>query len=340
MKPAAWLVTAGFLLSMTFNDAVFAQQSSAVPPQSGGVPVRVPSVDGLPTQCIDASKDRVWLTLRRLITTKGGGWFRKDNSVEVVINAQVRTDPPPAKPLSFPLTTEAKFGDAPSGQFSVPIEYPIVSGLALTQGDVTYTGVGVAITLLNLQDRTKLGSALQALSTITSSAKLPIPASPYTQGLTYLLDFANTAVTNDITAHNKDDKAVSGALDFNFDPDGKCNGDFETTGTKAIIFSAGIQGPGLIDIRQTGDYCWSADLTSTFVLKAAKKEGSIPCQDRSYDSKYKEPTNNYIAFFLNKRTVSKKLGPDSDVERDRQESLSRCQANGITERSQCPGWNP
>jgi hypothetical protein len=304
---------------------------------AGGIPVRVPNVDGLPSECIDASKDRVWFTLRRLVTTKKAGWFTKDNSVQVIINAQVRTDP--AKPLSFPLTTEAKFGDVPSGQVSVPIEYPIVGGLVLTQGEVVYTGIGVEITLLNIQGRSKLGSALQALSTITSSSKLPIPASPYLQGASYLLDFANTAVKNDIDANNQNDKLKSGALSFNFDPDGQCNGDFESTGTKAIVYSVGVDPPdsSFVDINHTDDYCWSADLNPTFILKATKKDAGTSCQDARYAQRYKAITNNYVGFFLNKRSTAKKLGPDSAYAKDVNESILRCQKNGITDASFCPG---
>jgi hypothetical protein len=323
----------GLLFALLVGGSVLAQEDA------GGIPVRVESVDGLPSKCIDASKDRVWFTLRRLVTTKKAGWFKKDNSVQVIINAQVRTDP--AKALSFPLTTQVKFGDVPTGQVSVPIEYPIVAGLQLTQGEVVYTGIGVEITLLNMQDPSKLGSAIQALSTITSSSKLPIPASPYLQGATYLLDFANTAIKNDIEANNKNDKLKSGALSFNFDPDGQCSGDFEKTGTKAIVYSTGPTttsptNDSFIDVNHTDSYCWSADLTPTFILKAAKKDSGTSCQDPRYAQRYKAITNNYIAFFLNKRTTSKKLGPDSTSEKDKNESLQRCQLNGIVAAS-CPG---
>jgi hypothetical protein len=307
----------------------------------GGVPVRIPVADGVPSQCINGSTDRVWLTLRRLITSRNAGWFRKDNSVEVIINANVRTDPPAPKPLSFPLTTQVKFGDVPTGQVSVPIEYPIVSGLVLTQGDVSYTGLGVEITLLNMQGQTKLGSAIQALATITSSSKLPIPSSPYTQGLTYLLDFANTAITNDINANNKDDKDRSGALDFNFDPDGRCKGDFESTGTKAIVYSTGgsVTDDSYVDINHTDVYCWSADLTPTFSVKAAHIIPGKPCAEVTfYHDRYKAITNNYIGFYVNKRTTKKLgLGSDNALQRDRQESLKRCEANGFTVPAECPG---
>jgi hypothetical protein len=95
-----------------------------------------------------------------VITTRKVGWFVKDNDVAVIINAQVKTGPQANPPLTFPLTANVKFGDASAGQVSLPIEYSIVSGLKLTQGTVTYTGIGVEVTLVNAKDTTKLGFSL------------------------------------------------------------------------------------------------------------------------------------------------------------------------------------
>lgn len=321
----------------------------------GGIPLRVVQVVDDPTavpRCISSQTDRVWLTLRRVVTNRSKGWFTKDADVSIVMNAQVKTDPTPANPISYPLAAKARFGDAPFGQVSVPVEYTLVSGLVLKQDKVTYTGLGVDITLVNTRQRNGLGVALQALVDITSSSKLPIPASPYTDAATYLLKFANSAVDKEISNTGADDKAISGSLAFNFDPDppkpdGSCSGktaggdDFETTGTKAFLSSDGIKTPpdgGLyVDINQTNDHCWTAELTPSFVLKAVRKEPSVECSDPSYKPKFKTVSNNYVGLFLNKRTASKQLGPASpEVMRDRQESRRRCLANGIPA-AKCPG---
>jgi hypothetical protein len=326
---------------------------------SGGVPVRVVQLTDDPdihSRCINPSKDRIWLTLRRVVTTRSKGWFTKDADVSVVINAHVQTDPPPTTPIAYPLAAKAKFGVSPIGQVSIPIEYTIVSGLVLSQNEknatgtkITYTGLGVDLTLLNTKQKNGLGNALQALVDITSSSKLPIPASPYTQAATYLLGFANTAVDNSIKATNDNDKSVSGSLAFTFDPDGNCGGktpngdDFESTGTKAFLSSEGNKSPTAgsaiyVDIEQTNNFCWAADLTPSFVLKATPKLPSVECSNSGYAPKYLPVSNNYVAFFLNKREVSSKLGtPATEAVRDRQESLKRCKANGITNPQACPG---
>lgn len=248
----------------------------------------------------------------------------------MLINARVQTDPMPSTPISFPLMSVAKFGPAQAGQISVPIEYAVVSGLNLTQDKIVYTGLGVEITLINLKDRNKLGNSLQALDTITSSAKLPIPSSPYIQAATYLTSFANSAVQKDIDAQ-KEDKAVAGAMQFNFDPNGECKaGDFEKTGTKAIVSSEGNKNDaGYVDISNMGGYCFKAKLSPSFTLSAAQSGGS-DCSQVGAD-KFRAVSNNYIGLYLNKQVVGRVLGPSSVSERDRSESINRCRAHGSPE---------
>jgi hypothetical protein len=341
------------LLTLLFFSFAAAFQSHAQ--GGGGIPLRVVQVADDPTavpRCINSQTDRVWLTLRRVVTNRSKGWFTKDADVSIVIKAQVKTDPPLTNGISYPLAANARFGDAPFGQVSVPVEYTLVSGLVLKQDKVSYSGLGVDVSLVNTKQKNGLGSALQALVDVTSSSKLPIPASPYTQAASYLLKFANTAIDNEISKTGTDDKAITGSLAFNFDPDppkpdGSCNGktpggdDFETTGTKAFLSSDGVKTPTdgavYVDINQTNDYCWTAELTPAFVLKAARKDASIQCSDPNYKSKFKSVSNNYVGLFLNKRAASKQLGPASpEVARDRQESRRRCLANGIGA-AKCPG---
>lgn len=323
----------------------------------GGVPVRVavPDDPGVPSRCINPSKDEIWLTLRRVITTRSSGWFTQDADVSVVVNAHVQTNPPPAMPIAYPLAATAKFGNVSTGQVSVPIEYTIVNGLVLKQTEKTasgntvlYSGLGVDVTLLNTRQRNGLGTAIQALVDVTSSGKVPIPSSPYTSAATYLLGYANKAIENSITSTNASDKAVMGSLAFNFDPMGQCAGraadgtDFESSGTKAFLSSDGVKTPPAgtgvyVDINQTNNFCWKADLSPAFVLKATPKKPA-PCTDASYSASFLPVTNNYTGFFLNKSEVPTTLGPLRGIPlRDRQESIKRCRANGITDAQACPG---
>lgn len=297
--------------------------------QSGGgaVPIRIP--DGVGTRCINGGNDRIWLTLRRVITNKTSGWFTEDKSVATLLNAQVRADP--ESRIAFPLMTETTIANFPNGQVSVPLEYTLVSGLNLAQTGVKYTGLNVDVTLLNKRGKNKWGNALNALKEITQ--KLPIPASPVTQAASYLMDFANNAVTKDIDGQAMNDKVKSGTLALNFDPTGSCRGsapdgsDFETTGTIAIVQGDGVPGPDFVDIGKSNDYCWSAELRPAFIVKAAPKEGTRPCTDASYATKARQISNNYVAFFLNARAVTPSLRELRAA--DWTQSMARCAANGV-----------
>lgn len=314
---------------------------AAVAQNNGGVPVRIPT--GPTPECINTSTDNVWLTLYRVIETKKNGFFSKENQAELVVTVKVQAKPQASQSLSFPLSTKVNIRPYSAGQVSIPVEYTLVSGLALKQTDgsnhpVTYTGFSVDTTLVNLKSRGGLGSALQALSDITGSNKLPIPDTPYTQAATYLLGFANKAIQNDIDAKNGDDKYTTASLALNFSDQGSCSGGgpsgqgFETTGTKAILMATGVPGDGYVPIDQTNSYCWTADVTPSFVLKATKVMDGKACSDPSYTAKYKQVTNDYLAFFLQKQTTGGHLGP-SVVQKDLADAKKLCDVLGV---SNCP----
>jgi hypothetical protein len=279
------------------------------------------------------------------VTTRKSGWLTSDNQAEILLNVQVKTQPQSEKTLAFPLSTKVNIREYGAGQVSIPVEYTLVSGLVLKQGigdkAVAYTGFGLDTTVVNLQGRHGLGVALDALDQVVGSKKLPIPDNPYSQAAGYLLDFANKAVTDSITNQNADDKYTTASLALNFDSEGACTESspegqaFETTGTKAIIMSDGVQGPGYLPIDKTDDYCWTATTQPSFVLKVAKKVGNTPCSDPSYSSRFVQVTNNFVAYYLQKRQVSGHLG-FSNAARDKQESLQLCGALGL-QPSACPG---
>lgn len=310
--------------------------------QSGGIPIRIPDTPA-PT-CINGKTDQVWLTLYRVITLKKNGFFSKENQAEIIANVQVKTSPQSTQALTYPLSTKVNIGNYQAGQVSIPVEYTLVSGLGLKQTDankkdVLYTAFGVDTTLVNLKSKNGLGSALQALSDVTGSNKLPIPDSPYTQAAGYLLDFANKAITNDINNKNADDKYTTASLSLNFDPDGSCTGGgpggqgFETTGTKAILMADGTPGDTLVPIDKTGDYCWTADVTPTFVIKAAKKASGTACTDASYGPKYQPIGNDYVAYFLQKRVMTTHLGTNKRALQDIREAKQLCDALNVAD---CP----
>jgi hypothetical protein len=61
--------------------------------------------------------------------------------------------------------------------------------------------------------------------------------------------------------------------------------------------------------------------------RAAKRPSSPNNCTAIKEQDYRDVTNNYIGFYLNKQTIGTTLG--GDPRRDAGESVKRCQANGI-----------
>jgi hypothetical protein len=286
--------------------------------------------DGDAVQCINPATDRLWITLRRLIVDKSKGFLREDTSVALLVHASVKVQPATPKPISFPLISEATLRGFTPGQVSVPVEYTIVDGLLLSQEEFLYTGASLEMTILNKSGKTPWGKALQALA--ETADKLPIPANPLGQTATYLLEFANSAISKEIEDQNTDDKSRSATLALNFDPSGVCSGgadsDFESTGTIAILQESGTRGKGYVPIDQTNSYCWDAAFRPTFALKAAKKNAGQACNDPGYTPTFEQVTNNYIAFVVNAIPTSTVLGAE-DIDERIDTALSRCATHGI-----------
>ena len=310
----------------------------APPPIKGGVPVRIANAPK--PLCINSVTDKVWLTLFRVVETKKGGFFTSENQAEVIVTVKVQSEPQASAPLSFPLSVKVNTADyGRSGQVSLPIEYTLVSGLPLTQkqtsGTITYTGFSLDSTLVNLKSQSGLGSAISALSTITGNNKIPIPSNPYSQAATFLFGFASTAIQNDINAKNANDKYSTASLALNFSGNSSCDGGptgegFETTGTKAILMESGNHGDeGYVPIDQANNYCWTAETTPSFILKAAKMVNGKACTDAIYNSNYKPIANDFVAYFLQKQTVSTKLGPNSQLSSERRNAQKLCDALGM-----------
>src|SRR5438046_10224910 len=91
-------------LSLGLPSLAYSQQGH------GGVPIRILQFaddTNIQSRCIDPSKDRIWLTLRRVVTRRSKGWFTQDADVSLVINAHVQTDPPQTNGIAYPLAAKA-----------------------------------------------------------------------------------------------------------------------------------------------------------------------------------------------------------------------------------------
>ena len=246
---------------------------------AGAVAVRIPVDDGKSMHCVNASKERIWLTLRRLITNKYDGLFTTDKSVAIFAKATL-TASSSDKPIAFPLMTEARLEGYGKGQVSVPVEYTLVNDFSLApKAELIITNLAVDLTLVNTRKRTSWGNGLKILADVAKG--LPIPKNAIVESATYVLDFANRSIQADLDATAADDKAKSATLALNFSRTGSCGSegtsDFERTGTLAILQDATERAPGYIAIADVDKYCWSAELRPVLRnLQSKQKAGTRP----------------------------------------------------------------
>jgi hypothetical protein len=304
---------------------VLLSASAKLSAQSGGVAIRID--DRVASRCINGQKDRVWVVVRRVILEKTGNLFTEDSSVALIVRATFRTDPAPAKQLRFPAIAEATLKDYSIGQVSIPIEYGVVEGMDLKQQHITYAGFTLDLTVVNKRGKTGWGKALEALAEVAN--KLPLPPSPATEAGTYLLDFADKAIGNEVAAQDPQDAPRSASLVLEFDPSGQCaTSNFERTGTIAVLQATGTKGSRYIDIDKTNEYCWDAEPRPSFVLKAASRRGKESCDTRRKDATgWYQVSNDYVAFVISAVASSRTLGPPP--EQDLSAAQRRCDWHGL-----------
>jgi hypothetical protein len=315
------------MLAVTLCCLTTACQTGLAAAQGGAKIVRIP--DGQESRCIDSSKDRIWLVLRGLVTERTAGWLTKDTAVSVLLKPSLRSEAEQNKSVTFPLMSQTTIADYPTGQVSVPVEKLVVGGLRLTQDAVRYAGLELELTVLNQRGKTPLGEGLEVLAEVTK--KLPIPASPIKEAGTYLLEYANKVVDAEVKAQDPGDVARSATMVFEFAPNAPnkdCPGStFESTGTIAVLYAKGLAGQHLVPLDSIGQYCWSAELKPSFILRAAPKANDDDCVAVRHRSWF-QVTNNYVALVLNAVRAEGVLGPPGI---DETAALERCRANGVAE---------
>ena len=293
---------------------------------NGAVIVRVD--EGSPSHCVNRSTDTIYLTVRRLVTVKHAGLFTEDKAAGIVIDTTIsgKLSDQETKSVTFPLMKEVNVEDYSKGHgISVPIEYPLARGFDLKTNSAQYIGLELDFAVIPKKKRNHWGNALDALANLSKHVSLP--SFPFSEGFKWFAEYANNAV--DQSLKQEDSLVKMGAITMNFSSDGKgpapgqCFGDFEATGTKAVIQASDETGDGVVDINVIDAYQFNVVLTPAFVLKVCKKDGSKPC------SNFVDVKNDYIGFYLNAVPESGSLVQASS--KFRKEAVARCAANGVAE---------
>lgn len=264
----------------------------------GGVIVRVDG-DGASRRCINAATDKIYVNSRRIIVTKDKSWVKEDRTAGVLINTTLEGEQSSTNSkVTFPRFFEHNLDPFEGGRVSIPFEEKLLNGYRLRDEKITFNSIVMDVAIVKKKKEGVFGSALKSLNEVTK--KLPIPNNPFTDGFKMFAEFADSSVQKSIQDDNSDNvqgTLKSGKLSLSFSEDGTCTGDFERTGTIAMVLDTGSSENGVIRVADVSAYCWRAAFRPAFELYFARRPDSGCNQTKNTD--YKTLLNPYVAFYVN-----------------------------------------
>jgi hypothetical protein len=304
--------------------------AATTPPQvNGWNPIRVD--DGVSgAHCVNRAKEAVTIDLKKVIVTKAKGWFTEDKKVSLLFTVVLSGSTSSAtKQVTFPRAYTTSLTGFPGGLFVVGDEESLINEYSLTGTDKV-TNIHIDMSIANQSGNTAIANVALGLVNFTKS--LPLPANALTA--LNAADSLSTSILNTVETDANTDAnlAKQGGFQFDFSPDGKtvsggveCEGQGETSGTKAFIRSAtGTESGGIVDINK--DYCFRVKTTGSYNIQFATVPNDGNCKAVAA-SGWRNLRNPQVALILNADTVENRL-----VNRPvaaGAESLARCKANGI-----------
>ncbi len=268
--------------------------------------VRIPTPSG--SRCINAKTDEITMTLRYIKTQKTAGFFTDDHKAGATVITTLNSDG--NTKAQNPSVSLVDVQDAPAGQVYLPLEYPIASLLPLSQSSASQSSSStftknmlLELYLDKVRGANSFGKVLDTAGTLLS--KLPIPANPYTNAVSQVVNFATATITQESKdAGGQLFAAVT--LQFNDRDESdikQCESDsFETTGAIAVVGSHGAHGATLLPLdKLQSDYCWSYVSDRTYEVQYAPRPNG-GCDHISPDA-FKDVPNDYVMILVSAATV-------------------------------------
>ncbi|ABV38351.1 hypothetical protein Ssed_3747 [Shewanella sediminis HAW-EB3] len=253
--------------------------------------------DDSSSTCIDLTNHKISLHLRKAMVEKDIGWFSQDKEVGLIINTTVEGETENGtRKVKFPRMFKATVEEYNKGVVSIPIEIKLFHRFLLTNEDSIFDSMQIDFVTLKKHEKTKFGAGLAALAKLTES--LPTPPNPFSDGFKYFVEFSNDVLENSLNEKNNVDETVKeGGISLAFSETNICGGDFEKTGTIAVVKGfRGKEKDGVADINK--EYCWKAKGRPSFELKFAPLSVAGSCKNIQEGS-YNILRNPYYAFVLN-----------------------------------------
>jgi hypothetical protein len=181
---------------------------------------------------------------------------------------------------------------------SVPLEYEVASGLPLVTDKSHISSIALDVSLIKTKTKTALSGVLSMAS--DALKQLPIPANPYTQVGSKILEFANKSVDTVIQQNGPYETAHLGLAfaDKKITDISKCESSGkERTGAIVVLFKTGYtaKNQSLLDVTNVdSQYCISYSSEQTFEAIYAPRNADKSCPKQGY----KGVPNDYLMFLL------------------------------------------
>jgi hypothetical protein len=228
--------------------------------------------DGITHNCIDVTKYNVSMMLVTIQVNRTNTFWKKSKTLgakfDVILLSQE------GKPFIFPRGTQLSARDIIGDIALLPIKSSIMAKYSLVD-DKPYVNVSLNLYVINIEKQSQAAGGI--FQFIEFSKSLPLPPSPYIQGVQLFGEFAQKVVNENIlSAEEKEPVAI-----FSFDLPSSdedvqnCPLTGLREGINAVMFSySGDPQDGVLPLEDYSKYCYFFESASARILYRPKKNNA------------------------------------------------------------------
>jgi hypothetical protein len=245
--------------------------------------------DGTKHECIDVTKYDVSMMLVSLQAKRTRTFWKESKSLGSRFDVTILNSD--GKDFTFPRGVMLDATDIVHDVALLPIRFPLMSKYSLT-GDKPYSNITLTFYVVNVEQLNAVTNAVSEF--IDFSKSLPLPPSPYIQGVQHFADFAIKIFKDNLKTVEDAQPVAAFSFDLaSTDEDvGACPATALRNGIHAAIFSGDSSEEGVISVSDASKYCYFIEPTSGQIMYDVKSSSGC-----SVAISHKPLRNPLVAFF-------------------------------------------
>lgn len=207
-------------------------------------------------QCINAKKDRVSVSIDRLVVFKDARWFTADNAVDIVLDVGIdgRDESYLFYSYSVPIRYRAGIDDYDKGTVSIPISIALMTDYPLSRDGYVVHRFHIEFAFINSSDPTLLSHVFSKLPEATKG--IQALGSPYVAAAGQLSEILGNVVDAIISdAESKGTANIDGNMDLVFFKT-ECQRKAAYSGTYLYLRSYNSSEEGAVAFQDLHRYCY------------------------------------------------------------------------------------